>query len=329
MNHFKAMRIHTPSGNFRLDTLRLDELSPGEVVVKVHYSSVNYKDALLVTGRGKIARRFPIVGGIDLAGVVIASTDANFRTDDPVLCTGCGLSEILDGGYAEIARLPAKVVVPLPAGLDLFEAMALGTAGFTAALSLFRMEQNGQSPKEGPIAISGATGGVGSIAINLLSHLGYTVMAISGKMDRRDYLHALGAGEVINRHKLDFADRPLLKARWAGALDAVGGKMLSMLIRSTTQGGNVAAYGMAGNTDLSVSVFPFILRGVSLLGITSANCPMSLRHRIWRRLATDWKPPDLQLIVRETVRLEDLPRVCEGMLAGRLWGRTVVCMEGI
>lgn len=328
MEQFKAFRIHSAGGDSRLERIGLEDLSAGEVVVDVAYSSVNYKDALAASGGARIAQRFPIVGGIDLAGKVSSSEDPRFKPGDRVLCTGCGLSETLDGGFAEFARLPADILMPLPQGLSMFEAMALGTAGFTAALSLYRLQQNGQRPELGPVAVTGATGGVGSIAINLLAHLGYEVVAISGKMAQTDYLHALGATEVRNRRNLIIDDAPLAKGLWGGALDAVGGALLSWLLRSTRPWGNVASYGMAGGTGLNVSVYPFILRGVGLLGVSSANCPMELRRGIWTRLADAWKPPALERIAHRVIELAALPQVFAEMLAGKSLGRTVVRIHG-
>ncbi|MDX8410881.1 MAG: YhdH/YhfP family quinone oxidoreductase [Mariprofundaceae bacterium] len=324
MKRFRAFRIHDNQGRAGIGNMAADHLPAGDTLIEVRYSSVNYKDALAATGRGGIARRFPITGGIDMAGIVLESTDTRFQPGDEVICTGCGLSETLDGGYSEICRLPADILVPLPAGLSLFEAMALGTAGFTAALALHRMQQNGQRPERGPIAVSGATGGVGCIAINLLNKLGYTTVAITGKMEHGGLLASLGASEIMDRNALAMGVAPLEKMRWAGAMDAVGGDMLSWLARSIRPFGNVASYGMAGGTELSTSVFPFILRGVSILGITSASCPMPLRRELWAKLAGAWKPDQLDAIVRQRVELENLPNVFERVLNGRSLGRTVV-----
>jgi len=328
MDRFRAFRIHDDQGHAGVERICVDDLSDGDVVIEARYSSVNYKDALAATERGKIARRFPITGGIDVAGVVLESSSGRLRPGDEVICTGCGLSEAIDGGYSEICRLPADILVPLPAGLSLFEAMALGTAGFTAALALYRMQQNGQRADAGPIAVTGATGGVGSIAVNLFAGLGFEVVAITGKTEHAAWLTSLGALDIIDRNTLTTGTAPLEKMRWAGAADGVGGDMLSWLVRSTRPLGNVASYGMAGSTELSTSVFPFILRGVSLLGITSANCPMPLRIELWEKLAGEWKPDRLDAIVRHTVTLERLPDVFEQMLAGNALGRTVVDLGG-
>jgi NADPH2:quinone reductase len=306
--------------------IALADLAQGDVVIRAHYSSVNYKDALAATGRGRIMKRFPLVAGIDVAGVVEYSTSARFHAGDPVLVTGCGLGEQHDGGFAEFVRVPAEWVVPLPAGLSLFDAMALGTAGFTAALAIDRMEQNGQHPGQGPILVSGATGGVGSVAIDLLCGRGYPVTALTGKPDAASYLEMLGAGRVLDRQAVVATDRPLLSAEWGGAVDNVGGGVLAWLLQTVGPWGNIASIGMAGGSELHTTVMPMILRGVSMLGITSANCPMDRRMRLWGRLATDLRPAHLTEIVTEVIRLEDLPRSFEALLAGNHTGRFVVAL---
>ena len=289
---FRAFRIHNDdarlSRRHRGDAGR--RLSPGEVLVKVAYSSVNYKDALAGTGKGKILRRFPLNGGIDLAGYVAESSDPAFKEGDAVLCTGCGLSETRDGGYAEYARLESKWAIPLPTGLSLRESMILGTAGFTAALSLYRMEQNGQTPEMGPIVVTGATGGVGMLAIDILSRAGYAAHAITGKADQFDFLIELGAQQCIARKDLFWGQRPLETAHWAGAIDNVGGDMLAGLTRVIDPYGNIAICGNAGGIELATTVMPFIIRGVSLLGIASAGTARDIRDAIWQHLADDWKP---------------------------------------
>jgi NADPH2:quinone reductase len=309
-----------------IEEIALDDLAQGDVVIRAHYSSVNYKDALAATGRGRIMKRFPLVAGIDVAGVVEYSTSARFHAGDPVLVTGCGLGEQHDGGFAEFVRVPAEWVVPLPAGLSLFDAMALGTAGFTAALAIDRMEQNGQHPGQGPILVSGATGGVGSVAIDLLCGRGYPVTALTGKPDAASYLEMLGAGRVLDRQAVVATDRPLLSAEWGGAVDNVGGGVLAWLLQTVGPWGNIASIGMAGGSELHTTVMPMILRGVSMLGITSANCPMDRRMRLWGRLATDLRPAHLTEIVTEVIRLEDLPRSFEALLAGNHTGRFVVAL---
>ena len=323
---FPAFRIHSDDAGYRsgIEALALDALSPGEVVVKAAWSSVNYKDALAGTGKGRILRRFPLVGGIDVAGHVVASTDPKFREGDPVLVTGCGLSETRDGGYAAYARLPAEWVVALPRGLDLRESMVLGTAGFTAALALYRMRENRQRPELGPLAVTGATGGVGSLAVAIFSQAGYEVHAISGKADQSGYLESLGASEVLGRDALD-ARRPLESVRFGGGLDNVGGPMLVSLLAQTAPYGNVAAAGLAATPSLdALTVMPFILRGVSLLGVGSAGPARDVRDDIWALLAGAWKPARLDAICTREATLEDLPSVFATMLAGGSLGRTVV-----
>lgn len=327
---FDAFRIRDDSAladgsGYRsgIERIQLDDLSPGEVVVKVAFSSVNYKDALAGTGEGKILRRFPLVGGIDVAGHVVASTDKTFREGDAVLVTGCGLSETRDGGYAQFARLPAKWVVALPAGLDLRESMIIGTAGFTAALGLLRMAENRQTPDLGPLAVTGATGGVGSLAVDIFSSAGYEVHAISGKADHAAYLKALGATEVLGRDALA-TTRPMESVRFGGGLDNVGGPMLASLLAQTAPYGNVASAGLAATHDLPATVMPFIIRGVSLLGIASAGTARAIRDEVWRRLAGDWKPRHLERICTREATLAELPDVFATMLAGGSLGRTLV-----
>ena len=322
---FRAFRIHADGGHRAgVEALALEDLSPGEVVVRAAYSSVNYKDALAGSGTGKILRRSPLVGGIDVAGHVVASTDARFREGDAVLCTGSGLSETRDGGYSEFVRLPGEWTIPLPAGLDLREAMILGTAGFTAGLSLLRMEQNGQQPDQGPVAVTGATGGVGMLAIAILARAGYAVHAISGKPEHADALRALGASEVLPRDTLASATRPLENARWAGAIDNVGDPALAALTRVVQPYGNIASCGLAGGAALSTTVMPFIIRGVSLLGIASAGTAIGQRRAVWERLAGAWKPARLDAIATRETTLDGLPAIFPGMLAGGSFGRTVV-----
>ncbi|MGH8579256.1 MAG: oxidoreductase [Gammaproteobacteria bacterium] len=326
MERFKAFRIYREGERIwgQCEQLALQDLDPGEVVIRAAYSSVNYKDALAATGSGKIIRRFPRVGGIDVSGTVESSSDPRFRTGDEVLVTGYELGVDHDGGYAERVRVPAGWVVALPQGLSLFEAMALGTAGFTAALCIQRMEDNGQRPEAGPVVVTGATGGVGSIAIDILDKLGYAVTAVTGKDGARPYLHALGASEIRDRKNLDLGSHPLEPGLWGGAVDSVGGKILAWLTRTTRPWGNIVSVGLAGGRELHTTVMPFILRGVSVLGVTSSGCPASLRHRLWQRLASELKPRHLDTIASAKVALEGLPGVFERMLKGELTGRTVV-----
>jgi acrylyl-CoA reductase (NADPH) len=293
----------------------------------VHYSSVNYKDALAATGRGRILRRFPLVGGIDLAGVVTESVDDRFQAGDEVLVTGCGLGEAHDGGFSELARVPADWVVPLPAGLSLFDAMALGTAGFTAALAIDRLEQNGQQPSLGPLSVTGASGGVGSVAIDLLSARGYEVVAITRKTHAAAYLERIGASSVKSPDSLFTDGRPLQSAQWGGAIDNVGGKVLAGLISSTRPWGSIASIGMAGGSECDTTVMPFILRAVSVLGISSANCPMQRRLRVWQRLVSDLRPVHLSQVVAGVVGLDELPALFGQLLEGEHQGRFVVEMQ--
>lgn len=324
---FHAFRIHNDADGYRsgIESISLDDLAPGEVVIKTAYSSVNYKDALAGTGQGKILRRFPLVGGIDVAGHVIASTDARFKEGDAVLVTGCGLSETRDGGYGEYARLESQWVIPLPTGLDLRESMILGTAGFTAALALYRMQDNRQVPELGPLAVTGATGGVGSLAVDIFSRAGYEVHAVSGKADHAGYLKSIGASEVLGRDALATA-RPLESARFGGGLDNVGGSMLASLLAQTVPYGNVASAGLAATAELPTTVMPFIIRGVSLVGVASAGTARDIREAVWQHLATDWKPRHLDRICTREIKLAQLPDVFATMLTGGSFGRTLVAL---
>ena len=330
MDSFRALRVHeNTDGTVRavLQALTLDDLSPGEVIIRSRYSSVNYKDALAATGKGRILRHFPLVAGVDVAGEVTASVDDRFREGDQVLVTGCGLGESHDGGFSEVVRVPADWVVPLPQGMTLFDAMMLGTAGFTAALAIDRMEQNGLVPAQGPVVVTGASGGVGSVAIDLLSGRGYEVMALSRKLQATDYLQSLGAAEVLDAKVAADSGKPLEAARWAGAIDNVGGAVLGWLTRSMLPWGSIASIGLAGGAELHTTVMPFILRGVSILGITSANCPMQRRLKIWQRLVTDLQPQHLASIVAGQVTLDELPAVFATLLSGEHRGRYIVNLQ--
>jgi len=326
MSRFKAFRIHQEGGRIvaRFEELSLDELGSGDVVIRVTHSGINYKDALAATGAGKILRRYPLIGGVDLAGTVESSLDARYQPGQGVLVTGCGLSETHDGGYARFARVPGEWVIPIPAGLDAAEVMGIGTAGFTAALAIHRMEHNGQQPSGGPIAVTGATGGVGSLAIDMLSARGYRVAAVSGKHEATDFLQELGATEVIARASLDYGSRPLESARFGGAIDNLGGDMLGWLTRSVDFWGNIASIGLAAGPELRTSVMPFILRGVSLLGINSSATLREARLAVWKRIATDLKPRHLARIVTRTIDFDELPQAFPAYLKGQVTGRTVV-----
>jgi NADPH2:quinone reductase len=308
----------------RMVEMSLDDLSPGDVVIRAAWSGVNFKDALGVTGRGRIFKRYPINAGIDVAGHVYSSSDPRFRAGDPVLVNGMGLGETHDGGFAQLVRVPADWVVPLPPGFDLRGAMVLGTAGFTAALAIHRMEVNGQSPDAGPIVVTGATGGVGSVAVSMLAQRGYTVLAVTGRPEHEAYLKGLGAHEVSTPEGLHLGSRPLESTRFGGAIDNVGGPLLAGLIRHVGLWGNVAAIGNAADPAFDATVYPFILRGVSLLGASSANCPMPLRAAIWTRLGADLAPHTLADIVSRTVPLADVIGACETLMNRTARGRVLV-----
>ena len=324
---FDAFRIHDDADGYRsgIEQVSIDELSPGDIVIRTAHSSVNYKDALAGTGKGKILRRFPLIGGIDVAGHVVQSRDPAFREGDAVLVTGCGLSETRDGGYSQYARLESKWAVRLPQGLSLREAMILGTAGFTAALALLRMQDNRQSPDLGPLAVTGASGGVGSLAVAIFSQAGYTVHAISGKTEQKEYLLSLGAAEVLGRDALA-TTAAMASARFGGGLDNVGGAMLASLLAQTAPYGNVASAGLAASPELVATVMPFIIRGVSLVGVASAGTARDIRDSVWARLASDWKPRDLQRICTAETGLQGLPAVFDRMLRGDSLGRTLVTL---
>ena len=322
---FRAYRVFSDNDTVqgRVVEAALNELSAGEILIKAAYSSVNYKDALAATGAGKIIRRYPLVGGIDVSGTVVTTSDSRFKNGDEVLVTGFDLGVSHDGGYAEYVRVPADWVVRVPPGLSLFDAMAIGTAGFTAALSIVELERNGLTPANGPVIVTGATGGVGSLAIQCLAARGYTVTALTGKDDQHEFLKSLGAADVLPRSAVQASGKPLEKMTWAGAVDAVGGDTLAWLTRTMIYGGAIASSGLTGGTELRTTVLPFILRSVKLLGIDSAMCPMPARLEVWRRLASDLKPAHLRTIALE-ITLDDLPRAFSTLLNGQARGRFVV-----
>ncbi|WP_313273402.1 YhdH/YhfP family quinone oxidoreductase [Stenotrophomonas sp.] len=326
---FDAFRIHQAAdGGHRagMEQIGLDDLAPGEVVIRAGWSSVNYKDALAGTGTGRILRRFPLVGGIDVAGTVVASTDPAWREGDAVLATGCGLSETRDGGYSQYVRLASSAVIAQPDGLTPREAMILGTAGFTAALALLRMLDNRLTPELGPLAVTGATGGVGSLAVDIFSQAGFEVHAISGKAGQADYLRGLGAREVLPREALA-TTRPMESARFGGGLDNAGGPMLASLLAQTAPYGSVVSAGLAASPALDMTVMPFIIRGVSLLGVSSSSAPRVLREKVWDKLGSEWRPRHLERICTGEVGLDGLPGVFERLLAGGGHGRTVVRID--
>ncbi|MCC6658993.1 MAG: oxidoreductase [Rhodocyclaceae bacterium] len=326
MSPFKAYLIDQKDGKTVAGFTRFEEgrLDKGEVTLRIACSSVNYKDALAATGAGRIIRRYPCIGGIDMAGTVVSSSDPRFKEGDPVIATSYDIGVAHHGGYAEYGRVPADWVVPLPKGMSLFDAMALGTAGYTAALGIVRMEENGLKPENGKVIVSGATGGVGSIAIDILARLGYEVVALTGKESQTDYLKGLGAREVMLRASLDLSKiKPLDKALWAGAVDNLGGEVLAWMTSTMQQNGTIASIGLAASMSLNTSVAPFILRGASLLGIDSGYTAMPLRRRVWERLAGDMRPAHLAAMTR-SVKLDDLPPVFESFIQGQAHGRVVV-----
>jgi acrylyl-CoA reductase (NADPH) len=326
MDRFKVYRLREKdkkvSAAFEQATLA--ELDPGEVVIRVAYSDVNFKDALAATGAGKIIRRFPCVGGIDLSGTVVESSDSHFKKGDAVVATSYDIGVAHDGGYGEYARIKADWVVPMPKGMSLFDAMALGTAGFTAGLAVVRMEHEGLKPGSGPVIVTGATGGVGSVAIDILAGLGHHVVALTGKEQETEYLKTIGAKEVKLRSSLDLAKiKPLDKATWAGAVDNLGGDVLAWLTSTLDIGAPLASVGLAAGTTLNTTVMPFILRGASLLGVDSVNCPMPRRKEVWERLASDMRPKHSAQMTK-TIPFDDLPTVFDDFLKAKVRGRIVV-----
>jgi NADPH2:quinone reductase len=326
MDSFRAFRIDEKEGKIvaGFQELTVDDLTGGNVVVRVSHSTINYKDALAATGAGKILRRHPLNGGIDLAGVVTRSEDADFPPGTPVLVNGCGLSETVDGGYSEYARVDSGSLVPIPQGITAAEAMQIGTAGYTAALAIHRMEQNGQSPDGGPVVITGATGGVGSIALDMLSARGYETVAVSGKASAESYLKSIGASRILPRDEIDFGKRPMEKAEWAGAIDNLGGDYLAWLTRTMRYGGNIASIGLAASPALKTTVLPFILRAVCLLGINSVDTPRDLRLAVWSRIGGDLRPRHLDKIGHQTIPFDKLPGAFQAFIDGQITGRIVV-----
>jgi len=308
----------------RIESMSQDDLSCGDLLVRVHYSGINYKDALAATGRGAILKRFPLNAGIDLAGVIESSNDPRFKSGQAIIVNGCGLGETQDGGLAEYARIPSDWAIPLPSGLSMKQAMTIGTAGFTAGLAIHRMLSNGQTIEKGPVVVTGASGGVGSMAISILSALGFETIAVSGRENFHQYLTDLGATRVCSAEQLSLSDRPLDKVEFGGAIDNVGGQLLSQILAHTQLWGNVASIGLADTHEFHSSVFPMILRGVSLLGVSSTNCPMPLRKEIWSRLASDLKPNSLDKILTEEVALKNISPVFNQLLDRKRYGRTIV-----
>ncbi|MEI3607276.1 acryloyl-CoA reductase [Pseudogracilibacillus sp. SE30717A] len=326
MDNFKALIVDKKENVFNVSVanLNLNDLPEGDVVIKVAYSSVNYKDGLAAIPDGNIVRNYPHVPGIDLAGTVVSSTNKQFKEGDEVIATSYEIGVSHFGGYSEYARIPSEWIVPLPEGLSMKEAMAYGTAGFTAALSIQRLEDSGLTTDAGPVLVTGASGGVGSLAVAMLGKLGYEVVASTGKTSEHDYLYKIGAKEIISREELQPEKiRPLDKQKWAGAIDPVGGKTLVYILSTTKYGGSVAVTGLTGGTNLPTTVFPFILRGVNLLGIDSVYCPMEIRAELWKRMGDYLKLKQLAEISNE-LTLEELPATLNDILAGKVKGRTIV-----
>ncbi|MCH7898018.1 MAG: acryloyl-CoA reductase [Proteobacteria bacterium] len=326
MDKFRAYRIDQKDGKIvaAFQELDIDDLSPGNVIVRVSHSTINYKDALAATGAGRILRRYPLNGGIDFSGTVESSDDAAFQPGTPVFMNACGLGETIDGGYAEFVRVDSKNLELVPEGMTVAEMMQIGTAGFTAALAIHRMEQNGQQPENGPIVVTGATGGVGSIAIDMLDARGYEVVAVTGKTSAEKYLKSIGARQVLAREQIDFGKRPMEKAQWAGAIDNLGGEILTWLTRTMEYGGNIASIGLVSGISLNTTVLPFILRAVCLLGINSVDTPRALRKTVWSRIADDLRPRHLDKISHRTISFDELPGAFQAYLDGTVTGRTLV-----
>lgn len=324
--NFKALVVNNEE-QFTVDVkeLSLNDLPEGDVLLKVEYSSINYKDSLAAIPDGNIVKSYPFVPGIDLAGTVISSENPQFKEGDKVIATSYEIGVSHFGGYSEYARIPSEWLVPLPEGLSLKEAMVIGTAGFTAALSVQRLEENNVTPEKGKVLVTGSTGGVGSFAVSILSKLGYEVEASTGKESEHEFLKSLGATSIVPREEVyDGKVRALGKQKWAAAVDPVGGEPLASLLSQIHYGGSVAVSGLTAGTKLPSTVFPFILRGVNLLGIDSVYCPMDTRLKVWNRLATDFKPDNLEQLIQQEITLEQLPEALPTLLKGQAKGRTIV-----
>ncbi|NOV02528.1 acrylyl-CoA reductase family protein [Paenibacillus planticolens] len=329
MESFNALVVERTEERFsaQVKELRMEDLPPGEVTIRVRYSGINYKDALACSPNGRVVRTYPMVPGIDLAGTVAASSDPRFREGDEVLVTSYELGTGHFGGFSAYARVPADWVVPLPKGLSAREAMILGTAGFTAALSIQRMEENGLSKEKGPVLVRGATGGVGSNSVSMLAALGYEVEASTGKSADHAYLLELGAKRVVPREELSPSVRkPMDKEYWAGCVDPVGGESLAYVLSRIKYGGSVALSGLTGGGDFAATVFPFILRGVNVLGIDSVYCPAEIRKPLWERIAAELKPQLLERMVYREVALDGAPEAAQEVLDGKVRGRVLVSL---
>ncbi|MCE2947845.1 MAG: YhdH/YhfP family quinone oxidoreductase [bacterium] len=325
MSRFKAVRVSQGADKATSSALvetTIDELSAGDVVIASRFASINYKDALAVTGRGRIMSRFPCIAGIDVAGVVESSSDARFKPGDAVFVNGFGLGVSHDGGFSERVRVPADWVIPVPQGMTLLDVATMGVAGFTVALAIHLMELNGLAPGGGRVLVNGATGGCGSIGIDMLARRGYQVVALTGKPSSRNYLMDLGASEVLVRGEFEMGSKALEKSQFAGALDSVGGEQLSWLTRSMMENGVIGAFGNAGGADLATSVFPFILRGVRLIGVNS-NATMAVRQQVWARVATDLRPRHLDR-VGFPITIDQVVEHCTRSVDGKVQGRAIV-----
>ncbi|WP_147804650.1 oxidoreductase [Alkalicoccus halolimnae] len=320
---FKAF-VTEGDGRGRIVSRKMEDLSKGEVTIKVHYSGVNYKDSMALNKKTKIAKEYPLIPGIDLAGEVIESESGDFKKGDEVIVTSYELGTGHDGGYSQFARVPADWVVPLPEGLTTREAMIIGTAGFTAALSIHKLEENGLTPDDNPVLVTGATGGVGSMAVDMLSKNNYKVAASTGKKTEHEFLKKLGASEIVSRDEVTPEEvKPLQKQVWAAAVDPTGGKALASILSSTKYNGAVAVSGLTAGVEVPTTVMPFILRSVNLLGIDSVNCPMDLRRTVWKRAAEDLKPDHLEDIVQE-ITLDELQGALDDILESKISGRVLV-----
>lgn len=327
IQQFDALVVNKQDDQFtvNIQKLSVDDLPQEDVLIRVHYSGVNYKDSLASIPNGNIVSSYPIVPGIDMAGVVVSSEDSRFKKGDEVIATSYGIGVSQSGGYSQFARVPADWIVPLPDGLTMKEAMIIGTAGFTAALSVQRLEENDLTPGQGSVLVTGATGGVGSFAVSILSKLGYSVEASTGKESEHGYLKEIGATTIISREDVyDGKLRALGKQKWSGAVDPVGGEPLASVLSQIKYGGSVAVSGLTAGTSLPATVFPFILRGVNLLGIDSVNCPMDTRLKVWHRLATDFKLTHLEQLIQQEITIDELPDILPTLLKGEARGRTIV-----
>jgi len=325
-NQFKCFRIDQEDDKIvsGLQSISMDDINPGEITLKTEYSSINYKDALAATGKGKILRTFPLIGGVDVAGEVVESDDPRFDPGDKVIAACSGLSETNDGGYSEYARINSEAAIELPKQMDTRTAMAIGTAGFAAGLAIFKMKLNKQTPEMGPIVVTGATGGVGSIAIDMLSSSGFETTAITRKKTHDEYLKAIGTTNIVCLEEMELGERPLEKAQFGGGIDNVGGDLLSWVLRSTVPEGNVASIGLAADFKLPTNVMPFILRGVNLLGVNSTTLPNAVKQEVWDDIANNMSPQKIDQIVTKEVTLEELPDQFQAFIEGSIVGRVLV-----